>query len=137
MQLIKPIVTKHALEIFEDVVLNVGRPVSDLRITAIAIVVECERSKTLFAVGIVNETSDMRPAPLRPEVDQTFEIRRITDVVKIGRLQNVLDRMVTRANFRTLNSIANFQFRNRNESDMPAKRDVSAEVGIIIEIKHA
>ena len=86
MQLIKPIVTEYALEVFENVIVNMGGPIGQFDISAIAVVVEFEWPEALASIWIVNEITDVRPDPLRTEIDQTFEQRRILDVIKVGRL---------------------------------------------------
>jgi len=99
VQLIEPIVTDHALQVLEIIVVDMGRTVGELRIAAVAVVVELEWAEALAAIRIVNEVANVLPNPLRTEIDQALEQRRITDVIEIGGLQNVLHCVITGSNF--------------------------------------
>ena len=116
VQLIEPIVTEHTLEVLDIIIVDVGWPVSQFYITAVTIVVEFERAEALASIWIIYEIADVRPPPLRTEIDQAFEKRRVTHVIEIDGLQDILDRMIARTNFRALNSVADFELRNRNSA---------------------
>src|SRR5439155_26298555 len=99
VQLIESIVTEHTLEVLDIIVVDVGGPIGEFHISSIAVVVEFEWPEALASIWIVNEITDVRPDPLRTEIDQTFEQRRILDVIKVGRLQNCCHRLIAWSNF--------------------------------------
>src|SRR5205085_7325671 len=68
VELIEPIVSNHALQIFNDVVVDVGWPIRQLHVAAVSVVVETKRPVAGF-IEIVEKMIDVRPNPFRAEID--------------------------------------------------------------------
>ena len=125
-------------EIPYKIVIQFGRPIGELRVTAILLACERKRPKPQGAVGIVHCVVDVAPGVLREQIDAALQQVGIATNLQVDGLNQGLNPRKSRsleARLGSLKAIADLDSRDWEKTDSAANRLVVVVIRVAVEIQ--